>query len=281
MKKIILMIIGTLFIYSCDIIEKPYFINEGETSVQVEFPALDPNSVYRKILFEEYTGHRCTNCPAGHERLHTLLTTYGDTLVAVGIHAGSLAATSDEYPYDFNTPIGTQLYTDFNIPSVPLAIVSRIKFIPSSWGSPLSQWQNHLNMVDRTQIYAGIQLINEFDVSSRTLTANAKVTILEDITAPVQLCMVIVEEGIIAPQLNNGIRIENYTHNHVLRGSLNGNYGTRLTINGLVENNHSYEKAYKISFNEKDWNEDECYVVAYLINMETKEILQTEILKVK
>jgi hypothetical protein len=281
MKKIVLWVMGVLFLTSCDIIEKPYIINEGETTVQVEFPTLDPASVYRKILFEEYTGHRCTNCPAGHERLHTLLTTYGDTLVPVGIHAGSLAATSEEYPYDFNTPIGTQLFTDFNIPSVPLAIVNRIKYIPSSWGSPMSQWQNHINLVDRTKIYAGIQLINEFDVSTRTLTANAKVTILDDISDPVQLCMVIIEDNIIAPQLNNGVRIAEYNHNHVLRGSLNGNYGTRLTLNGLVTKDQSYEKAYKITFNDKDWNEDACFVVAYLINMETKEILQAEYIEVK
>jgi hypothetical protein len=280
MKKILLLISAVIFIVSCDIIEKPYiYISEEVTPV--EFPILDPNTVYRKILFEEYTGHKCTNCPHGHESLASLLTTYGDTLVPIGIHAGSLAATDAEYPYDFTTSIGAQLYIDFNIPSVPIAIVNRLKFNSSSWGSPVSQWQNHINMVDRSKIYAGIQLINEFDINDRDLTANVKVTILDTINDPVQLCMVIIEDDIISPQLDNGVRIENYLHKHVLRGSLNGNYGSRLTITGLVEKDYSYEKAYKISFNGKDWNEDNCYVIAYLINMETKEILQVEHLKVK
>ena len=282
MKKIFAICLGLFLFYSCDIIDKPYLPIDGETSVQVEFPALDPNSVYRKILFEEYTGHRCTNCPAGHARLATLLETYGDTLVPIGIHAGSLAAINEEYPYDFTTPIGVQLFTDFNIPSVPIAIVNRIKNTNyNTFYSPVSQWQNHINMVNRNEIFAGIQMINEFDETNRTLTANAKVTILKDIPDQVQLCIVIIEDDIIAPQLNNGVRIPEYVHKHVLRGSLNGNYGSRITFDGFVLKDHSYEKAYKISFNGKDWDENNCYVVAYLINMETKEILQAEHLKVK
>lgn len=282
MKKILLLItIGIFLFISCDIIEKPYIPVDGETTVQVDFPALDPNTVYRKILFEEYTGHRCTNCPNGHDRVTAFLVTYGDTLIPIGIHAGSLAAINEEYPYDFTNPISVQLYNDFTIPFVPIAIVNRLKYNPNSWGSPLSQWQNHINMVDRTKKYAAIQMINEFDVNERVLTANAKVTILEDIADPVQLCFVIIENDIVQPQLRDGIRIPAYNHTHVLRGSLNGNYGARLTLDGSVENNVAYEKAYKISFDNKDWNEDNCYVVAYLINMETKEILQVEHLKVK
>ncbi len=281
MKKLFILVLGILLFNACDVIDKPYLPTDGETTVQVEFPALDPTTVYRKILFEEYTGHKCTNCPNGHARLATLLTTYGDTLVPVGIHAGSLAVTDLDYPYDFNTPIGSQLYLDFAIPSVPIAIVNRIKFNSTIWGSPVSQWQSHINLVDRTKIYAGIQLINEFDNTDRVLTANAKVTILDEIADQVQLCIVVIEDDIISPQLNNGVRIEDYVHKHVLRGSLNGNYGSRLTLDGYVEKDHSYEKAYKISFNTKDWDENNCYVVAYLINMETKEILQAEHLKVK
>lgn len=281
MKKILLICVTVFLFISCDTIEKPYFPSDNETLVQVDFPALDLNNVYRKIFFEEYTGHRCTNCPNGHDRVTALLLTYGDTLIPIGIHAGALAATTEEYPYDFTTSIGVQLFNDFTIAMVPIAIVNRIKYNANSWGSPLSQWQNHINMVDRTKNYAAIQMINQFDPSSRTLIANAKVTILENITDPVQLCFVIVENGIIQPQLRDGVRIPEYNHTHVLRGSLNGNYGARLTLDGFVEKNHSYEKAYKTSFTEKDWNEDNCYVVAYLINMETKEILQVEQLNVK
>ena len=105
--------------------------------------------------------------------------------------------------------------------------------------------------------------------------------ILKDIPDQVQLCIVIIEDDIIKPQLNNGVRIPEYVHKHVLRGSLNGNYGSRITFDGLVQKDHSYAKAYKINFNDKDWDENNCYVVAYLINMETKEILQAEHLKVK
>jgi hypothetical protein len=280
MKNILLITIGVFLFISCDVIEKP-FINIEEDLTPVEFPALDPDTVYRKLLFEEYTGHRCTNCPNAHDRVAALLITYGDTLIPIGIHAGSLAATNAEYPYDFTNPISVQLFNDFSIPFVPIAIVNRIKFSQNSWGSPLSSWQNHIDMVDRTKKYAAIQMINEFDNQTRELTAHAKVTILDQITDIVQLCFVIIEDDIVKPQLRDGIRIPEYNHKHVLRGSLNGNYGAQLTLDGIVEKDSAYQKAYKISFENKDWNEDNCYVVVYLINMETKEILQVEHLKVK
>lgn len=271
---------GVFFFISCDIIEKP-FIEIEENLTPIEFPGLNPDTVFRKILLEEYTGHRCTNCPNAHDRVAQLLEAYGDTLIPIGIHAGSLAATNAEYPYDFTNPISIQLYNDFSIPFVPIAIVNRIRFSASSWGSPLASWQNHINMVDRTKKYAAIQLINEFNVQQRELTAHAKVTILDQITDRVQLCLVIIENDIVKPQLRDGIRIPEYNHKHVLRGSLNGNYGVQLTLDGIVEKDSAYQKAYKISYVNKDWNEDHCYVVAYLINMETKEVLQVEHLKVK
>lgn len=281
MKKILLLItISVSLFISCDIIEKP-FIEIEENLTPIEFPELNPDTVFRKILLEEYTGHRCTNCPNAHDRVAQLLEAYGDTLIPIGIHAGSLAATNAEYPYDFTNPISIQLYNDFSIPFVPIAIVNRIKFSQNSWGSPLASWQNHINMVDRTKKYAAIQLINEFNVQQRELTAHAKVTILDQITDRVQLCLVIIENDIVKPQLRDGIRIPEYNHKHVLRGSLNGNYGAQLTLDGIVEKDSAYQKAYKISYVNKDWNEDHCYVVAYLINMETKEVLQVEHLKVK
>lgn len=277
MKKLIVFSLTVFLLISCDVIERPYIPSDNETLVQVDFPALNPNNVYRKILLEEYTGHRCTNCPGGHDRVTELLVTYGDTLIPIGIHAGSLAATNEEYPYNFTTPIGVQLYTDFNVLFVPSAIINR----GTSSVFPINQWQNQINNVDRSKKHAAIQMINEFNPSNRVLTANAKVTILENIVDPIQLCFVIIENDIIKPQLNAGIRIPEYNHKHVLRGALNGNYGARLTLDGLVQKDQSYEKAYRLSFVERDWNEDNCYVIAYLINMETNEIIQVEQLKVK
>ena len=92
MKKINLIVTLTILLcafVSCDKIEGPYITPDESVETNVEFPDIDPATVFRKVLIEEYTGHRCTNCPDGHRELASLHERYGDSLVAIGIHAGS------------------------------------------------------------------------------------------------------------------------------------------------------------------------------------------------
>lgn len=284
MKKIqiisFIFILG-IFFFACDEIEKPYLPTDGEIPVTVTFPELTPDNLYRKVLIEEYTGHKCTNCPTGHAKLDEMFGLYGDTIVAIGVHAGPLAATDEQFPYNFVTPQGVQLFNDFNIPQIPLAIMSRVRYNANSWGSPINKWVDHFNKVDRSTNYAAIQLINEYNAATQTITTFAKVSILEEIAHRVQFCVVVTENGIVKPQLNNGVIVPNYTHNHVLRGTLNGNYGVRLTNDGLVAKGDTYLKGYQVSLRDKDWVASNCSIVAYLIDMETKEIIQATEVKVQ
>ena len=50
-----------------------------------------PEPAQRVVLLEDFTGQRCTNCPKATEVIAQLQETYGDALVAVGIHGGPLA----------------------------------------------------------------------------------------------------------------------------------------------------------------------------------------------
>ena len=96
MKRLLINIIAlvglTCLLFSgCDKIEGDIYQIVQNEVVTVTFPDINPDEVYRKILVEEFTGHRCTNCPQGHQTLETLHQQYGDTLVTVGIHYGALA----------------------------------------------------------------------------------------------------------------------------------------------------------------------------------------------
>ena len=115
MKKTLFFIAIALCFVACNKIDSPYLIQSEQEDVDVVFPELDPSTVYRKILIDEYTGHLCPNCPSGHQVLEQLLDTYGDTLVAVCIHAGELAEPEPSMPYDFRTPTGNQLNIDYHI----------------------------------------------------------------------------------------------------------------------------------------------------------------------
>lgn len=272
MKKIFLFLSVVACFYACDKIEGPYIDEDSYIPVTVEFEELDFGSVYRKVLIEDYTGHTCVNCPTGHAKLDELHGIYGDTLVAVGVHAGNFAVPTVNMPANFATEVGNQWCNDFEVQAFPSAIVNRVKY-GSYFFSPVGSWNNAIMQVDRSKLYAAIQLLPSGDDSR--MIANAKVTIMEDITDPVQLNVLLIEDGIVAPQLTATGVVPDYVHNHVLRASFNGPYGKQLTDNGMVENGKAYTRAYALDWNPQ-WKRENCSLVAILLNMNTKEVLQVE-----
>ena len=59
---------------SCDKIEPPYFQNNG---------AIVTGDTVRKLLFEDFTGHDCVNCPSAHKKIEDLQAIYGDRIVVL------------------------------------------------------------------------------------------------------------------------------------------------------------------------------------------------------
>lgn len=282
MKRIftlILALMGMMFLFTqCDKVEEPYYEIIEEEDVTVVFPELNPQDVYRKVLIEEFTGHRCTNCPAGHQILDQLHQQYGDTLVTIGIHYGSLAKPLGSlFSYDFRTEPGNAIGADYGIDAIPAAIVNMVY---ESGGWPRSQWANVIRDVDRSQVVAAIQLINEYNADSKVLKANAKVTLLKEYSNPLQLALYLVEDGIVKPQKDGNQDIEDYVHNHVLRASLNGAFGMVLNDGNTFNVGESATFASSVDMSATDWNPNNCYVVAVLFNPTVREVVQVEKLDV-
>jgi thiol-disulfide isomerase/thioredoxin len=282
MKRIftlILALMGMMFLFTqCDKVEEPYYEIIEEEDVTVVFPELNPQDVYRKVLIEEFTGHRCTNCPAGHQILDQLHQQYGDTLVTIGIHYGSLAKPLGSlFSYDFRTEPGNAIGADYGIDAIPAAIVNMVY---ESGGWPRSQWANVIRDVDRSQVVAAIQLINEYNADSKVLKANAKVTLLKEYSNPLQLALYLVEDGIVKPQKDGNQDIEDYVHNHVLRAALNGAFGMVLNDGNTFNVGESATFASGVDMSATDWNPNNCYVVAVLFNPTVREVVQVEKLDV-
>lgn len=264
---------------SCDRIEGPYFTvpqhTEYDTTLFDNLP-VNPDQVYRKILIEEYTGHRCSNCPRGHQELERLHGVFGDTLVAVGIHCTSLAnpKPNNGFPYDFRTETGNALGAAYNINSIPFAVIDRNG---ENGTATIVQWEKLIKKADR-KVYAAVQLVNQY---SDRLKTTAKITMLDDYPNPVQLSLLLLEDSIVQPQLNGSDTVQEYVHNHVLRMGINGSWGDLLTDDGILEKGQAYYKAAKVSFEGKDWNVDNCYVVAILYDKQNRKVLQVEKVKVR
>jgi len=282
MKKIFVMTIalfGLVCLFSkCDKIEGPYYEITDNEDVDVLFPDFDPTTVYRKMLIEEFTGHRCTNCPQGHQTLETLHQQYGDTLIAIGIHYGSLAKPLGEtFSYDFRTEVGNAIGTEYGIDAIPKAIVDQV-YKEGGWSR--DQWATVLKAVNRTNAYAAIQLINQYDAEYKILKVNAKVTMLDNYPHPVKLAFYLVEDGIVKPQKDGNQDILNYVHNHVFRASLNGVHGVALNSGNPIPKDGFEVYAASIDISETDWVPENCHVVAVLADQSNNNVIQVEKLDV-
>lgn len=276
MKKItfILTFVAMAFLVaSCDKIEGPYLQYDESVETTVVFPELDKTAVYKKVLVEEFTGHRCTNCPEGHRLLASLSATYGDTLVAVCAHAGSFANPNAKFPADFRTEEGTALYSDFSVGATPRALFNQSQY-NGAYGVDMANWSQAIGQFSQQPAVAAVQMINEF--ANGMLTAHTKTTFLTGYDQTVRLALYVIEDGIVSPQIDGGDTIADYVHSHVLRGSLNGTYGTFISDNGAVAVDTGYTKSYQLSCAGKSWDFARCSVVAILMDAESREVLQVE-----
>ena len=66
----------------CDQIESPYSVTPPVSGGSNDSVAI------RKVLVEDYTGHKCQGCPAAHEEANVLKSFFQDSIVVITIHAG-------------------------------------------------------------------------------------------------------------------------------------------------------------------------------------------------
>ena len=83
-----------------------------------------------KILLEEYTGHKCNNCPEGHEIVAKMQKVMQDTLVVLAIHATKQAEPDNNtiFSNDYRTETGNNYSQVFGITSLPKVTINRKQF---------------------------------------------------------------------------------------------------------------------------------------------------------
>lgn len=266
MKKILFILSVATLLTACDKIETPYTRQTQHIVVEDNFPLLDTASVYPKILVEEYTGHRCVNCPDGHELLEELCETYGDTLIPMCIHSTALAAPFSSYTYDFRTEAGEELASMYGIQDIPKAVINRVNNAVD-----MEMWQSTVPAQRRHEKTAAIQLMTTF--ADNTLTVYTKTTILSVLSNSPNISLFLVEDGIVKPQKYHTGMIEEYVHNHVLRANLTSIRGESTNV---MDPGQSFLYGSRLSFVGHDWVAENCSIIAILWFPDENSVIQVE-----
>ena len=270
-------LIAGLF-HSCDEIEKPYVRkddsgNGGDNGDE---------GTMQKVLVEEFTGHRCVNCPSAHDLLGNLKDDYGDSLIIVSIHAGFFATpdNSGAYTTDLRTTAGEELHDAYGVSSYPSGMINRGK---DQEETVLRKdvWNGRIRQQMEASAKASLSIDYEFNPQNRNLSADVDIEFLEEIPGVYMLSVHITEDGIMAPQKNDNENvgpvpdIMDYEHNHVLRGTMNGTWGESVTDEAVTT-----DTVYTLSYDNytipQEWNEADLSLIVFVYSQEDQSVLQAE-----
>ncbi|MFM1745797.1 MAG: hypothetical protein RLZZ630_1734 [Bacteroidota bacterium] len=265
----------------CDEIEPPYG-NSGNDP-------LPNDSVVRKVLIEDFTGHKCQACPLAHREASRLHGLFGDRLIVIALHADFWALPSPSgapsYTYDFRNPVATQVATDFGVLGQPFpkGMVNRMinPGTGSTWVMDWGSWEDRVSEWLALPADAGITMTTTYDSASRMITAGVTIKALSALNQDCELAVYFIEDEIInwqKDQTASPTDVSNYEHNHVLRGSLNGTYGENI---GTLQAGQELSRSYSGTLTPSDANPDKVKLVAILSNSVTKEIIQAEEVSLK
>ncbi len=288
----VLAIGALLFLTRCDKIGNPYPKSNAVAAECSSEEILPVTEAPKRILLEDYTGHTCGNCPGAAVTAKELEEAYPEQVIVIAVHAGGFAdyyPTSSKFYTDHTCETGVTWDEDFGISDNgnPNGMINRegpdgAKFLgPGEWNAEItkrlndeSQMEIHLvgSITDSICAQAFVQPLVAFD-GSENLALN----------------LVIIEDSIVDWQRNYAppqgdasyptADVPDYVHNHTLRTSLNGAFGTDIDLSE-TDTDAFLSLGYKAAI-DSTWNPNTLSLVGFVYDKNSKEVLQVNKVKLK
>ena len=191
----------------------------------------------KKILIEKFTGHKCSYCPDATRKIKELKEFYGDAIIPIAIHPGGLdfTITDDNFTYDFTTISGDAIVAEMGGLNygLPIGSVNRTPseeylgtrfWTKNEWSTQINNLLFHSNG-NPIEKKIHIELNTYFDKNTKELNVETNLNIETGELANYHLCLIIVEDSIISPQIDGIQTINNYEHNYIYRCAVNSTFG--------------------------------------------------------
>lgn len=271
MKKVFPLLFSiallSLFSVSCDVIEDPFKGGTVDTTTTTQ--------QQRNVLIEDFTGHRCKNCPKASKKIEELEAAFGDRIIGLAIHAGpgNFTNTTADYPTDFTTAEGKQIQNFFGTNFLPVGMVNRENWTASGnahW-SVYDNWPTLSAEAMDSTLRVALNVEARLEDSTLTVTTEAlpQMQLLHDLSYVV----LVKESGIVSPQLlPDDTRDPDYVHMNVLRAFVTDHWGETLGTSPMVAGDVLNDSK-TMSWN-SDWVKDSSAVVVYAFHPDNYRILQ-------
>lgn len=249
-------------------------ISDDDRYIKVEKPVINNP---RTLLIMEFTGNNCLNCPNGAIIVEQIKEeeTPG-RVISVGLHPYGSHFTDEvvsihtpSKKQDLRSEAATVLYNYYGKPDFPTAIFNGLK---SSMSGSMADWKQRASEALTTSTTITLSATCNYEPDTRNLTVNYSVNFLDYVNSKLCITVWLVENKIMGTQtMPNGKPNFNYEHNHVLRASLNGDWGEALGDSFLEGDKKEGSASMTL---QEDWVAENCDVVVYVYRDDNKEVEQ-------
>jgi hypothetical protein len=244
----------------------------------------DPQS--KVVLFEEFTGANCPNCPDGHNIVKDVLTQYGSKVAVVGLHpANNGLAKPLNNAEDYRTNDAEQIGKIFALSALPSGAIDR-KSYDGSVVQDRFVWKQRVESAISSPVKINTKSKVYLDNFSGQKFLELEFTLLEDIPSELNFSIMLIENKLMAPQKLGSQVLDPYEHGHVLRKMYTSALGNVLSKvesdGGGYKKGRVFVKKLKLEdFSQTKYKEENLYLVSFVSNAANREVYQTTVSKVK
>lgn len=251
----------------CDVVDQPFKGGTIDTTSSEQ---------RRNVLIEDFTGHRCKNCPKASKEIANLVDAFGaDRIIGLAIHAGpgNFTGTNTDYPTDFTTQEGKAVQNFFGTNFLPVGMVNRENWTASGNG----HWSNYANWptlsAEAMDSTLRIALEASASLTSGQLNVSAQGFPQTSLLHDLKIVVMVKESNIVSPQLMpDDTRDPDYVHMNVLRDYVTDTWGNSFGTSPMVPGD-TLSGTYTLAWN-TDWVQSNAAVVVYVFNPDNYRILQ-------
>lgn len=283
MKKALIFfsIPALLLIVSCD---------KNNSQQQAAPPPPQTQTVLRKVLLENYHGHTCTNTPAADRTIDSLEAICAGRLITMNIHSGWFAQPCPPHPIPNNAPAGS-FSENFQCTSadaisamtgggntLPVATINR-RGMPNWHLAMPVEWAPRVDTLLQMPAEVSVLLSAQLDTISNTIDVQANGDFITAQNGTFALAVMLVQDSLPGWQIDGSVYNSGYIFRNVLRTCMTD----PVNATGVVVGSGSIAAM-------SPWNHAitnfpapmnltpgyPLYVIAFVYNDTTKEILQVE-----
>jgi len=273
---------------ACDKVDEPLELVDEQNINLNPLPFDSVVVTHKQVLLEDFTGHKCVNCPLAAINAHELSLELDHKLIIYSVHAGYYAEPDEtgHYTADFRCETSNEIFNNFTIVGWPAGTVDRVEYNGNAILGG-GAWEDAVYDELQKENVINLTLKSYFDDEKDRLTVEVNSIFLQQLDGKYRLVVLLVEDNILSWQKNNDPAIgptpdwEDYIQRNIVRDNISSTFGNYFTEDGTILSGKDYVTRFTYDIENDEWVIENCNVISYIIHEETGEILQTAELGIK